>query len=150
MADIFTPQERSAIMARIKSRDTKPELLVRSLLHRMGYRFRLQRRDLPGRPDIVLPKHKAVVFIHGCFWHGHTGCARAKRPTSNTEFWIAKLDRNRERDAAAEMALKLNGWRVLVLWQCQLKDLEALQQSLTEFLNRPQVDTLGEEKYDGC
>lgn len=133
MADIFTPQERSAIMARIKGRDTKPELLVRSLLHRMGFRFRLQRKDLPGKPDIVLPKHKAVIFVHGCFWHGHAGCGRAKRPTSNTDFWNTKIDRNMKRDAEAQTALRAAGLRVLTLWQCEMKDIEVLAKQMSEF-----------------
>ena len=133
MTDTFTPEKRSSVMGRIKGRDTKPEKIVRSLLHRMGYRFRLQRRDLPGRPDIVLPKYQTVIFVHGCFWHGHRGCGRAKRPISNTDFWNTKIDRNIERDAETQAALRAAGWRVLTLWQCKMKDTEALAGQFSEF-----------------
>ncbi|HEY2359723.1 MAG TPA: very short patch repair endonuclease [Candidatus Angelobacter sp.] len=125
MTDVFTREKRSTIMARIHGKDTAPELTVRSLLHRMGYRFRLHRKDLPGRPDIVLPKHRAVIFVHGCFWHGHT-CKRGARPTSNAAFWEKKITDNCERDKNAFKKLKSMDWRVLVLWQCQIqKHLEA-------------------------
>lgn len=108
-------------MAGIRGRNTGPERLVRSLLHRAGFRFRLHRRDLPGSPDIVLPRHRAVVFVHGCFWHAHPGCPLAKEPTSNAEFWHRKLLANRERDARAVEALLAAGWRVLVVWECGLR-----------------------------
>ncbi len=117
-------------MRAIRSRDTKPELRVRSLLHRMGYRFRLHRRDLPGSPDIVLPGRRAAVLVHGCFWHGH-GCARgARAPKANAGYWSAKRERNRARDAAAEAALKALGWRVVIVWECALRDEAALAAAL--------------------
>lgn len=134
MADKFTPEERSRIMSRVRNRDTKPEKTVRSLLHAMGHRFRLHRKDLPGKPDIVLPKHKKVVFVHGCFWHGHAGCPRAARPTSNTEFWNKKIDKNMARDAAAQKDLSTLGWKHLIVWQCEMRDLPALTDKLEQFL----------------
>lgn len=135
MADTFTPEQRSAVMARVKNRNTTPEKIVRSLLHAMGFRFRLHRKDLPGSPDIVLPRHKTVIFVHGCFWHGHTGCRRGARPTSNTEFWNAKIDRNVERDRLAVSGLEQTGWRVLTVWQCELKSPPTLRSRLAAFLN---------------
>lgn len=123
-------------MARVKSRDTQPELVVRRLLHRMGYRFRLHRKEIPGRPDIVLPKYRKVIFVHGCFWHGHQGCCRAARPASNSDFWKNKLSGNMERDRKNLSELKKQGWGVLVVWQCELKDAVDLEHKLTVFLNR--------------
>jgi DNA mismatch endonuclease (patch repair protein) len=128
-------------MASVKGRDTKPERIVRSLLHALGYRFRLHRKDLPGKPDIVLPKHKKVVYVHGCFWHGHPSCPRAARPTSNVEFWNRKLDGNIARDAAAQRALLKLGWRHLVVWQCETRDLHSLALRLENFLRDGKVDT---------
>ena len=121
-------------MARVKWKDTKPERVVRSLLHRMGYRFRLHRRDLPGNPDIVLPKHKKIIFVHGCFWHGHKGCARSKRPTTNVDFWNAKLDKTIERDSMNIHKIKEKGWDPIVVWGCEVKDVEKLTEKLTAFL----------------
>jgi DNA mismatch endonuclease (patch repair protein) len=135
VADRFTPEERSRIMSRVKSRDTKPEKLVRKLLHALGYRFRLHRRDLPGKPDITLPKHKKVIFVHGCFWHGHDGCQRAARPTSNIEFWNKKIDSNLRRDITAQKELDALGWSYFILWQCQTRDLTTLTNKLEQFLN---------------
>lgn len=109
MPDVFTSEKRSWIMGRVKSRNTKPEMLVRSMIHRMGFRFRLHKKDLPGNPDIVLCKHKKVIFIHGCFWHGHEDCPRSKRPTTNIEFWNKKLDQNIERDKRFQRLLKEAG-----------------------------------------
>lgn len=110
------PMTRSETMSRVRSKDTRPELLVRSMLHAAGYRFRLHKRDLPGTPDIVLPKYKAVVEVRGCFWHGHPGCGRT--PKSNLEFWEPKLRRNRARDLENERLLHDLGWRTLVIWEC--------------------------------
>jgi DNA mismatch endonuclease (patch repair protein) len=125
-----TDPARSATMRAIRSRDTKPELRLRSLLHRLGYRFRLHRRDLPGSPDIVLPRWRCVVFVHGCFWHGH-GCARgAREPKTNRDYWTAKIARNRARDASAAEALAASGWRVITVWECQMKDEAALVERL--------------------
>lgn len=135
MADRLTPQERSRNMSRVKGRDTKPELLVRSIVHRLGYRFRLHGKKLPGRPDIVLPRHHKVIFVHGCFWHGHPGCRRAARPSSNREFWDKKIESNIARDAANIEALRQADWKVLVIWQCAMKDRDQLEQTLIEFLS---------------
>ncbi|RJQ57757.1 MAG: DNA mismatch endonuclease Vsr [Desulfobacteraceae bacterium] len=121
MTDNLTPDQRSYCMSNIKGKDTGPERIVRSLLHRMGYRFRLHRRDLPGNPDIVLPKYKIVVFVHGCFWHGHFGCVRAKKPSTNTSFWDDKIGKNIRRDIKNQKELENLGWSALVIWQCQIK-----------------------------
>lgn len=133
--DVFTPTERSRIMSRVRSKNTGPELAVRSLLHSMGYRFRLHRKDLPGHPDIVLPKHRTVVFVHGCFWHGHEGCKRSARPTSNAAFWNSKIDRNITRDAAAAAELRSSGWKVLTVWECRTRDPEVLRADLSAGLD---------------
>lgn len=106
---------------------------VRSLLHRLGYRFRLHRKDLPGNPDIVLPRHRTVVFVHGCFWHGHD-CPRGKRPASNVAFWNPKLDRNIERDCRVVQLLETDGWRVLIIWECEIADMDCLRARLRESL----------------
>lgn len=121
-------------MSRVKGRDTKPEKIVRSLLHAMGHRFRLHRRDLPGKPDVVLPKHRKVVFVHGCFWHGHAGCSRAARPTSNVEFWNKKIESNMRRDRAVQKELVMLGWQPLIVWQCEMRDLPTLTNKLEQFL----------------
>lgn len=134
MTDCFTHEERSRVMSRVKGRDTQPEKTVRRLLHAMGYRFRLHRRDLPGKPDIVLPRHRKVIFIHGCFWHGHTNCRRALRPQTNAEFWNKKLDSNIKRDEETQAKLKSLGWDVLVIWQCEMRDLENLRRNIKGFL----------------
>lgn len=134
MVDKVTPEQRSRNMSRVKGQDTAPEKAVRSLLHRMGYRFRLHSQDLPGRPDIVLRKYRTVIFVHGCFWHGHVGCPRAKRPTTNTEFWNAKIDGNIARDASAAASLRAQGWRVMTLWQCRIKNQGTLTAELQDFL----------------
>jgi len=135
MPDQFDTATRSMVMRKVRRENTAPEMIVRRALHRMGYRFRLHRRDLPGRPDIVLPKYKAVVFVHGCFWHGHPGCRRAIRPTSNVEFWNDKLDRNIERDRKAVASLEYAGWRVLIVWECDAKIGAALEDMLRTLLN---------------
>ncbi len=116
-------------MAQVKSENTSPELAIRKLLHRLGYRFRLHRKDLPGKPDIVLPKYKTVIFVHGCFWHGHPGCKRAARPASNTDFWNKKLDRNIERDHKAREELEKLGWRVMTIWECEIKNAEKVEET---------------------
>ena len=134
--DVFSKGKRSRIMSRIKGKDTRPELTVRSLLHGMGHRFRIHRTDLPGNPDIVLPKHKKVIFVHGCFWHGHIGCPRSKRPSTNTEFWQKKLDKNIRRDAKNIAGLEASGWTVLVIWQCEVKNMPELKHKLENFLGK--------------
>ena len=132
--DKITPQQRSRNMAHVKGKDTKPEKLVRSLLHGMGYRFRLHIKTLPGKPDIVLPRYRAAIFVHGCFWHGHEGCRRATIPATRTEFWESKISGNKERDLRNIAALEDLGYRCLTVWQCEMKDSENLKQRLSAFL----------------
>lgn len=120
-------------MARVKNKNTAPELLVRRILHRLGYRFRLHRRDLPGNPDIVLPRHHTAIFVHGCFWHGHD-CPRGKRPATRPDFWNPKLDKNMERDKKNHEMLTQLGWRVVVIWECELADLATLEAKLLRSL----------------
>lgn len=134
MTDTVDAATRSRIMSSVPQRDTAPELKIRSVLHRLGYRFRVTRRDLPGCPDIVLPRYRSVVFVHGCFWHQHRGCRRATRPRSNSLYWSAKLNRTVQRDADNIKNLEQLGWRVLVVWECELKDLELVESGLVSFL----------------
>lgn len=124
-------------MARVRSKDTKPELIVRRLVHGMGYRYRLHAKDLPGKPDLVFRPRRKVVFVHGCFWHRHPdpGCPLARLPKSRLEFWLPKLEANRARDERAVDALEKNGWRVLVVWECQIKYTEALNKRIKCFLD---------------
>ncbi|WP_118183820.1 very short patch repair endonuclease [Paraburkholderia phosphatilytica] len=137
MVDVVDAATRSRMMSGIRGRNTKPELLIRSLLHRRGFRFRLDARDLPGRPDIVLPRYRAVVFVHGCFWHGHD-CPLFKWPRTRPEFWHAKIERNRANDLKAVTALREQGWRVGIVWECALRganrDIEGLAQRLVDWL----------------
>ena len=133
MADSWTEEQRSRVMSRVKNKNTKPEVQVRSMLHGMGYRFRLHRRDLPGAPGVVLPRHRKAIFVHGCFWHSHD-CPRGKRPSSRQEFWNAKLDANVERDQANREALEEQGWRVLTVWECELKDPDIVREKLRRFM----------------
>jgi len=137
--DRLTPEERSRNMSRIRSRDTRPEKQVRSLLHRLGYRFRLHRRDLPGTPDIVLPKHRTVIFVHGCFWHRHPGCRFAYTPKSRVKFWTEKFSANVDRDARTQEALERAGWTVVVVWECELHDMDRLAGRLASEIRRPDV-----------
>jgi DNA mismatch endonuclease, patch repair protein len=134
--DVFSRNKRSEIMSRVSGKNTKPEITVRSLLHNLGFRFRLHRKDLPGKPDITLPKYKKVIFVHGCFWHGHAGCSRAKRPSTNEEFWREKLDKNIERDKATVKALKELGWDVLTVWTCEVNDTNKLKTTLLLFVGK--------------
>lgn len=134
--DTISPEKRSQNMARIKGRDTKPEKLIRSLLHCMGYRFRLCDKRLPGKPDIVLPRFKAVIFVHGCFWHGHENCKRAVIPATRPEFWSAKISGNQQRDKRNIVALEELGYRCLVIWQCETKNTDSLSERLSVFLGR--------------
>ena len=130
----LSKKQRSYCMSRIKGKDTKPEMVVRSLVHNMGYRFRLHRKDLPGKPDLVLPRHKKVIFINGCFWHIHN-CKKGKStPATNAEFWQNKREATRQRDKRNIKALKALGWDVLVIWECQLKTPEKLHQKIQSFL----------------
>lgn len=135
MTDVFTVGKRSEVMSRIRGRDTKPELAVRRLIHAMGYRFRLHRRNLPGTPDIVLPRHGKIILVHGCFWHGHRGCKDGRHPTSNTAYWDAKLARNQQRDKSSLRSLRRLGWKVLTIWECEVTRLDRLQERLATFLN---------------
>jgi DNA mismatch endonuclease (patch repair protein) len=135
MADVFSKEKRSLIMGRVKGRNTKPEMLVRSYIHKMGFRFRIDGRGLPGKPDIVLPRHRKVVFVHGCFWHGHKGCPRSKRPSTHEGFWNRKLDMNMERDERFQRELRSLGWKFLVLWGCELKKPDKVLGKLERFLN---------------
>jgi DNA mismatch endonuclease (patch repair protein) len=137
MADILTPAERSAMMSRIRSRDTKPELIVRSMLHRLGYRFRLHSKVLPGHPDIVLPRYQTVILVHGCFWHHHPGCQYAYVPKSRKSFWLAKFDANHQRDRLTLRKLRSLGWTVLIVWECELRAPSALAARLTRLLKSP-------------
>ena len=136
MSDVFTPEQRARVMARVKGRNTRPEMRVRRLVHAMGHRYRLHRRDLPGSPDLVFPGRRKAIFVHGCFWHGHD-CARgARKPKTNAAYWTAKIKRNTDRDARALEALHEAGWETLVLWECALKDADALAARLQAFLDR--------------
>jgi DNA mismatch endonuclease (patch repair protein) len=126
--DTVSASVRSKIMQQVKSKNTKPELAVRSLLHRMGFRFRLHDPKLPGRPDIVLKRHKTVIFVHGCFWHRHKGCKRMTMPASNQDYWKRKFDRNLARDRVDKRKLRRLGWRVIVVWECETKNVELLAQ----------------------
>lgn len=127
-----TPDQRSRTMRAVKSRDTKPEMFVRRLLHRIGYRYRLHRPDLPGKPDLVFPSRRKVIFVHGCFWHGHDCTRGARVPASNTDYWVAKIGRNVERDRRTLTQLAEAGWAALVLWECELDD--GLTRRLRKFL----------------
>jgi len=120
MADVLTPKQRSHNMSRIRSRNTRPEIVIRKGLHAAGLRFRLHRKDLPGKPDLVFPKHLAAIQVHGCFWHGHD-CTMFKWPITRADFWKDKISRNRERDRVSLLALQNEGWRVLVVWECALR-----------------------------
>ena len=134
MADVFTKEKRSWIMGRVKGANTKPELVVRRWLHAHGFRFRLHRADLPGKPDIVMPKHHTVVFVHGCFWHGHPGCKHADLPASNHEYWEKKIGRNITRDRKRRRELRKLGWRVITIWECFTRDPAALAKKLRRAL----------------
>lgn len=132
---IETREHRSRVMRAVKSRDTGPEMLARRIIHAMGYRYRLHRKDLPGKPDLVFPSRRKTIFVHGCFWHGHACPRGARMPKSNRAYWKSKISRNRERDKESEEALREDGWRVLTVWECQLKDVETLKERLRIFLD---------------
>tara|TARA_E500000318_G_scaffold45371_3_gene42862 strand:+ start:11601 stop:12026 length:426 start_codon:yes stop_codon:yes gene_type:complete len=136
MTDTLTPEERSERMSRIRSRDTKPELALRRALHRLGFRFRVNARQLPGKPDIVLPKYRTVIFVHGCFWHRHLGCKIASTPKSNTAFWEEKFERNVERDRSVEERLVQMGWDVIVAWECELETAKKLEEKASEIAGK--------------
>ena len=134
MTDIVSSEQRSRIMSRIRGRDTTPELVVRRMAHRLGFRFRLHPKDLPGRPDIVFPRFRAAVFVHGCFWHRHNGCRYAYTPKSRVAFWTEKFKKNVAHDRRSEEALRNLGWRVLVIWECETQNEIALKRCLVDYL----------------
>jgi DNA mismatch endonuclease, patch repair protein len=134
-ADPFSAAERSAVMRAVKGKDTTPELVVRRLVHRLGYRYRLHVADLPGKPDLVFPARRKVIFVHGCFWHWHT-CKRGRRmPKAHSDYWTKKLLRNQARDRRHRAALRRHGWSVLVIWECQTKDAAKLSAKIQQFLD---------------
>jgi len=135
MADTRSKEQRRRIMQAVKVRNTTPEMVVRRLLHRAGYRYRLHRKSLPGKPDIVFPSRRKVVFVHGCFWHGH-GCSKGKLPKSRLDYWQPKIATNSCRDVRKQAELYDLGWKALVVWQCEIKDLRKLQRRLEKFLGR--------------
>lgn len=134
MVDQLSPEARSAHMARVKQKNTEPEMKVRRQLHALGYRFRLHRKDLPGSPDIVLPKLQLAIFVHGCFWHQHSGCKRAKVPATRNEWWERKLANNQRRDAKALVALEEIGWATAIIWECETSDITKLADRLRQIL----------------
>lgn len=132
--DTLSRAERSERMGRVRSKNTKPELVVRRLVHSLGYRYRLHRTDLPGCPDLVFVSRKKVIFIHGCFWHRHDGCPNTRLPKSRLDFWQPKLEANRLRDARNLRCLRSRGWRIMVIWECQVKNVAKLGRRITRFL----------------
>ncbi len=134
MTDVFSPEKRSSVMRQVKGRNTTPELTVRRALTKLGARFRLHRKDLPGAPDIVMPGRKLAIFVHGCFWHGHDCSRGAREPKANADYWRGKIGRNRERDGETRARLAALGWRVEVIWECDLKDEAALRDRLEALL----------------
>jgi DNA mismatch endonuclease, patch repair protein len=135
MTDRVSQKRRSEIMSLVKSKDTKPETAIRQRLYRLGYRYRANRKDLPGKPDLVFSRLRKVVFVHGCFWHGHDNCSYGRLPKSNLDYWRPKLERNKERDAENIQCLLEMGWEVAVVWQCELKDIDAVVAKLVDFLD---------------
>jgi DNA mismatch endonuclease, patch repair protein len=134
--DIFDKSKRSWIMSHVKSKDTKPENIVRSIVHRLGFRFRKHKTDLPGKPDIVLVRHRKVIFVHGCFWHGHKKCKRSSRPQSHKTFWAVKLDKKIDRDKKNKRELELLGWKVLIVWSCEIINVDKIRNKLIKFLGK--------------
>ena len=137
--DTVTPERRSWNMSRIRSVNTAPERLVRSLLHRMGYRFRLHQRNMPGSPDIVLPRHKTVVLVHGCFWHRHPECRRAYTPKSNRDYWRGKFAKNVSRDEEQHRELEALGWTVITVWECETGEKDVLRDRLNRHLTQTRI-----------
>jgi len=135
MTDIFSKEKRSEIMSKIGPKNSKPEIIVRKIVHSLGYRFRLHRKDLPGNPDLVFPKYKKALFVHGCFWHGHKRCQQGKLPATNTTFWEEKISGNVKRDKSNFNKLRRLGWKYLVIWQCDLKESnkENLKRKINNF-----------------
>jgi DNA mismatch endonuclease, patch repair protein len=137
MTDVLTPQQRSFNMSRIRSRDTRPEMIVRSIVHRMGFRYQLHKKDLPGKPDLVLVRHRNIIDVHGCFFHMHDCPYGNVRPATNAEFWQNKRKSNKDRDRRNVEFLKKDGWRVLIVWECQTRNRNALEKTLIDFLGTP-------------
>lgn len=134
--DIWKKEKRSQVMSKIRSKNTKPELILRSALHKLGYRFRIHRNDLPGKPDIVLPKYHTVIFVHGCFWHYHKDCREGRIPDTNSKFWKEKLQKNKARDEKHVRKLRRLGWKVMRVWECQIeKKPEKVMNRIEKFLN---------------
>lgn len=133
MTDVLNPEQRSRCMSNIRSKDTKPELFVRSFIHRMGYRFRLHGKDLPGKPDLVFPRFKKLIFIHGCFWHMHKCVYGKVKPATNVDFWESKRKSNTKRDRQVEHLLKKTGWKVLIIWECEIKNEIKLRSKIFKF-----------------
>ena len=144
--DKLTPEERSKLMSKVHGKNTKPERLVRSMLHRAGYRFSLHRKDLPGKPDVTLRKYKTVVFVHGCFWHRHEGCKKTTMPQSNVDFWRTKFERNVANDRKHRVELERLGWKVLVVWECELKRPEEVLERLRRELTLPETGAYSEAR----
>jgi DNA mismatch endonuclease, patch repair protein len=132
--DRLSKERRSRLMSRVRSTNTTPELIIRSLVHRLGYRFRLHDKKLPGRPDLAFPGRKKVLFVHGCFWHGHENCPKGKLPKSNLSVWRPKISKNRERDTRIAIEIAEKGWKSLTIWQCELKDIESVRKRIVQFL----------------
>ena len=135
VADHVSPKKRSAIMARVKTKNTGPELVARKMLHRLGYRYRLHWTDLPGSPDIVFPRPKLAIFVNGCFWHGHA-CRYGRLPKSKLRYWRSKIEANRTRDVSKHRELRKQGWDFLVVWQCELKNPEGALKKMVKFLHK--------------
>jgi len=137
MADKLTPERRSKNMGNIRSKDTTPEMIVRKLTHSLGYRFRLHRKDLPGKPDLVFPSKKKIIFVHGCFWHQHDdpNCKISRLPKSRIDYWVPKLQKNVERDKEHQKVLASQGWTVLVIWECEVRDTDKLAKKICKFLS---------------
>lgn len=142
MIDFLTQTERSDRMSRIRGKDTKPELALRRVIHRLGLRYRLHGAGLPGKPDLVFPRFRTVVFVHGCFWHRHQGCNIATTPKSNTEFWLEKFKKNVERDSRVTKSLQALGWSVLVVWECELSSAKKAQETGEQLYKLIQTHTL--------
>jgi DNA mismatch endonuclease, patch repair protein len=134
--DRLLPSRRSFLMSRVRAQDTGPEIIVRKIAHALGFRFRLHDKKLPGKPDLVFPRLRSVILVHGCFWHRHPGCRKASNPSSNVEFWNAKFARNVTRDALMQGKLEALGWRVLIVWECETKDRSALRVRVRRFLTK--------------
>lgn len=146
MTDSLSKAKRSWNMSRVRSKDTKPEISVRSLLHRAGFRFRLHKAGLPGKPDIVLAKHKTVIFVHGCFWHRHPGCSDATTPKTRTAFWKKKFEENVERDQRTAATLRNLDWNVIVVWECELKNIERLLIRLNKEIRKSSNKAMDSDK----